>query len=150
MPVLQVSQRSFGQSRPHSFRHSSQATFCGSVLRQSETRIDGLPDFDDGSRKRLALASCELTVATKRRLDLVGDTRDCHGPDGASAALERVRGIDPAGQLTVTENNGRQLSALLAKQDENVALEFRIAEGLIREMLDVENGRAGMKLLLRR
>lgn len=89
-------------------------------------------------------------MTTKRRLDLVGDTRDFDGPDGASTTLERVRSIDPAGQLTVTKNNRHQLSALLAKQDENVSLEFRIAEGLVREMLDVENGRAGVKLLIRR
>jgi len=49
MPVLQVSQRSFEQIRLPSAYRSAQASSCGSLPGQSETRIDGLPDFDDGS-----------------------------------------------------------------------------------------------------
>lgn len=71
-------------------------------------------------------------------LDLVGNACDGDRTDRPRTSLQRMSSIDPAGQLGVAGDNGGELSALLAKQRKDLALQLGIAESLPRQMLKVE------------
>src|SRR3954467_3149158 len=96
--------------------------------------IDRQPQLTDQAEQPGLLAT-----TLKRGLDGAGNGGDALGPDRACRALQAVGCIGPRHAGVLVRDRGQQPPALLLEQLEQLALERPVAEGLSREVNEIES-----------
>lgn len=104
------------------------------------TLRDGSTDLDDRAIELESELSEPLfgLVAVEPRFEQVGESRDPDGADGARGALQRVGSVGSLHPLARSGDDGRDPTALLHEQRQELPLELPVAERLAYEVSEVE------------